>query len=58
VAALSAIAAAWAIREPPTIVAGLADVLVGSLGVDFAFFALKTHLGDEMTRASSTEITH
>jgi hypothetical protein len=35
--ALSTITAAWVGREPPTIAAGLADVLVASLELDFAF---------------------
>src|SRR5947209_7507967 len=35
--ALSTIPAAWVGREPPIIAAGLADVLVGSLHLDFAF---------------------
>src|SRR5260370_24776031 len=35
--ALSTIPAAWVGREPPIIAAGLADVLVGSLQLDFAF---------------------
>src|SRR5258708_18419415 len=38
--ALSAIPAAWVGREPPIIAAGLADVLVGSLQLDFAFVRL------------------
>jgi PAS domain S-box-containing protein len=38
--ALSTIPAAWVGREPPKIVAGLADVLVGSLDLDFAFVRL------------------
>jgi signal transduction histidine kinase len=38
--ALSAIPAAWVGRESPTIAAGLADVLVGSLHLDFAFVRL------------------
>src|SRR5260370_8445560 len=38
--ALSTIAAAWVGREPSTIAAGLADVLVGSLQLDFAFVRL------------------
>ena len=38
--ALSTIPAAWVGREPSTIAAGLADVLVGSLRVDFAFVRL------------------
>src|SRR5207249_6898251 len=39
--ALSTIPAAWVGREPPTIAAGLADVLVGSLHLDFAFVRLR-----------------
>src|SRR5262249_41233476 len=35
--ALSTIPAAWVGREPAAIAAGLADVLVGALGLDFAF---------------------
>jgi PAS domain S-box-containing protein len=38
--ALSTIPAAWVGREPPTIAAGLADVLVGTLHLDFAFVRL------------------
>jgi PAS domain S-box-containing protein len=38
--AFSAIPAAWVGREPPAIAAGLADVLVGSLHLDFAFVRL------------------
>src|ERR1700737_1402495 len=38
--ALSTIPAAWGGREPPTIAAGLADGLVGSLQLDFAFVRL------------------
>src|SRR5882762_9459823 len=38
--ALSTIPAAWVGREPPIIAAGLADVLVGSLQLDFAFVRL------------------
>ena len=38
--ALSAIPAAWVGREPPAIAAGLADVLVGSLHLDFGFVRL------------------
>ncbi len=38
--ALSTIPAAWVGIEPPTIAAGLADVLVGSLDLDFAFVRL------------------
>src|SRR5436853_5280977 len=38
--ALSTIPAAWVGREPPGCAAGLADVLVGSLHLDFAFVRL------------------
>jgi len=38
--ALSAVPAAWVGREPAAIVAGLADVLVNSLHLDFAFVRL------------------
>src|SRR5262245_33902247 len=38
--ALSTIPAAWIGREPPDIAAGLADVLVGSLQLDFTFVRL------------------
>jgi PAS domain S-box-containing protein len=38
--ALSSIPAAWVGRDPPAIAAGLADVLVGSLHLDFAFVRL------------------
>src|SRR6266850_366326 len=38
--ALSTIPAAWVGREPPAIATGLADVLVGSLSLDFAFVRL------------------
>src|SRR2546427_2091961 len=38
--ALSTIPAAWVGREPPIIAAGLADVLIGSLHLDFAFVRL------------------
>src|ERR1700738_4991035 len=38
--ALSTIPAAWVGREPPVIVSGLADVLVNSLHLDFAFVRL------------------
>jgi PAS domain S-box-containing protein len=40
VVALSMIPAAWVGREPLTIAVGLADVLVGSLHLDFAFVRL------------------
>ncbi|HZO42376.1 MAG TPA: PAS domain S-box protein [Methylomirabilota bacterium] len=38
--ALSTIPAAWVGREPPAVAAGLADVLVGSLHLEFAFVRL------------------
>jgi PAS domain S-box-containing protein len=38
--ALSTIPAAWVGREPPIIAGGLADALVGSLNLDFAFVRL------------------
>jgi hypothetical protein len=38
--ALSTIPAAWVGREPSAIAAGLADVLMGSLLLDFAFVRL------------------
>lgn len=38
--ALSAVPAAWVGRDPPAIAAGLADVLVNSLRLDFAFVRL------------------
>jgi PAS domain S-box-containing protein len=38
--ALSTIRAAWVGKEPPVIAAGLADVLVGSLQLDFVFVRL------------------
>jgi PAS domain S-box-containing protein len=44
--ALSTIPAAWVGREPPVIAAGLADVLVGSLHLDFAFVRLCDPQGD------------
>ncbi len=39
--ALSAVPAAWVGRDPPAIAAGLADVLVNSLRLDFAFVRLR-----------------
>jgi signal transduction histidine kinase len=56
--ALSTIPAAWVGREPPAIAAGLADVLVGSLNLDFAFVRLCDPRGGdpiEMTRGSGWE---
>lgn len=45
--ALSTIPAAWVGREPATIAAGLADVLVGTLHLDFAFVRLRDANGGE-----------
>jgi C4-dicarboxylate-specific signal transduction histidine kinase len=54
--ALSTVPAAWVGREPPDIVAGLADVLVNSLHLDFAFVRLCDPNGSasvEITRGSA-----
>src|SRR2546428_14146848 len=54
--ALSTIPAAWVGREPPIIAAGLADVLVGSLHLDFAFVRLCDPKGGaaiEVTRGNA-----
>src|SRR5579864_5551288 len=54
--ALSMIPEAWVGREPPTIVADLADLLIGSLGLDFAFVRLCDPTGShvvEVTRGNS-----
>src|SRR5438552_13239334 len=54
--ALSTIPAAWVGREPPAVAAGLADVLVGSLHLDFAFVRLCDPDGGaaiEMTRGNA-----
>src|SRR5438445_4993121 len=54
--ALSTIPAAWVGREPPAIAAGLADVLVGSLHLDFAFVRLCDPKGGaavEVTRGNA-----
>src|SRR5260221_5133389 len=50
--ALSTIPAAWVGQEPPIIAAGLADVLVGSLQLDFAFVRLC-----DPTGAGAIEVT-
>ena len=39
--AVSTIPASWVGKDPPTIAAGLADALVGSLRLDFAFIRLR-----------------
>jgi PAS domain S-box-containing protein len=54
--ALSTVPAAWVGREPPAIAAGLADVLVNSLYLDFAFVRLCDHNGSapvEISRGSA-----
>jgi PAS domain S-box-containing protein len=54
--ALSTIPAAWVGREPPVIAAGLADVLVGSLHLDFGFVRLCDPKGGstvEVTRGNA-----
>src|SRR5258706_10965959 len=50
--ALSAVPAAWVGREPAAIAAGLADVLINSLPLDFAFVRLC-----DPTRNTAIEIT-
>src|SRR5437588_2989566 len=54
--ALSTVPAAWVGREPPAIAAGLADVLVGSLHLDFVFVRLCDPYGGgtvEVTRGKA-----
>src|ERR1700751_6011996 len=54
--ALSVIPAAWVGREPSAIAAGLADVLVNSLRLDFAFVRLCDPNGEaavEIARGSA-----
>jgi C4-dicarboxylate-specific signal transduction histidine kinase len=54
--ALSTVPAAWVGREPPAIAAGLADVLVNSLRLDFAFVRLcdpKAEAAVEIARGSA-----
>src|SRR5207253_10618943 len=54
--ALSAVPAAWVGREPAAIAAGLADVLVNSLYLDFAFVRLCDPSGNaavEISRGSA-----
>src|SRR3989454_12451151 len=51
--ALSTIPAAWVGREPPAIAAGLADVLVGSLHLDFAFVRLCDPSGGAAVEATA-----
>src|ERR1700691_5195829 len=54
--ALSTIPEAWVGREPPAIAADLADLLIGSLELDFAFVRLRDPTGCqvvEVTRGNS-----
>src|SRR3989442_13900777 len=51
--ALSTIPAAWVGREPSAIAAGLADVLIGSLRLDFAFVRLCDPTGGAAVEASA-----
>lgn len=54
--ALSTIPEAWVGREPPAIASDLADLLIGSLEVDFAFVRLCDPTGGqavEVTRGNS-----
>src|SRR3954469_8775567 len=47
VVALSTLPAAWVGKEPKTIVAGLADVLVEAFELDFVFVRLRDHTGGD-----------
>src|SRR2546428_224799 len=54
--AVSTIPVAWLGREPPDIAAGVADVLIGSLCIDFAFVRLCDPMGGvavEVTRGNA-----
>ena len=54
--AVSTIPASWVGKDPPTIAAGLADALVGSLRLDFAFIRLRepaTGVTVDMTRGDA-----
>src|SRR5260370_7046639 len=54
--ALSTIPEAWVGREPPAIASELADLLIGSLELDFAFVRLRDPTGCqvvEVTRGNS-----
>src|SRR5579864_610272 len=46
--ALSTMPEAWVGREPPAIAADLADVMIGSLELDFAFVRLSDPAGSRM----------
>jgi PAS domain S-box-containing protein len=56
--ALSPIPAAGAGREPPALVAGLADVLVGGLHLDFAYVCLRDPDGSPAVEATRGEAWH
>jgi PAS domain S-box-containing protein len=54
--AISTLQATWARRDPPDIAAGLADVLIGSLRLEFAFVRLcdsTRNVAVEMTRGNA-----
>jgi signal transduction histidine kinase len=55
--ALSAIPAGWIGIEPGTIAAGLADILAGSLGFDFAFVRLRDPTGGATVDVSGGSAT-
>jgi formate hydrogenlyase transcriptional activator len=50
--ALSTIPEAWVGREPPAIAADLADLLIGSLGLDFAFVRLCDPTGGQLVEVT------
>src|SRR5258705_9905279 len=53
--ALSTIPAAWVGREPPAVVTGLADVLVGEFHLDFAYVRLCDPSGGPAVEATRGE---
>src|SRR6266436_4944276 len=50
--ALSTIPEAWVGREPPAIAADLADLLIGSLELDFAFVRLRDPIGCQVVEVT------
>src|SRR6202040_2506008 len=50
--ALSTIPEAWVGQEPPAIAADLADLLIGSLGLDFAFVRLRDPTGCQVVEVT------
>src|SRR5579863_3056656 len=50
--ALSMIPEAWVGREPPAIAADLADLLIGSLRLDFAFVRLSDPTGGQVVEVT------